>query len=135
VIVPGFDDADVSLFEARLTLREIIDANNHLFYPQTWMNGEAFMDRIAEPLPLPTFSQWSFYYLFPKQESQRASAASLALCYVNNPDADIWSKYLWCDDQDSLGQRVYIGGKSNTGKLEIHRHLSITSRWGLPSWP
>jgi hypothetical protein len=105
-----------------------------MFYAQTWMESESFMDREAESIPLPSFDQWSFPYLFPKQESQRVSAASLAWCYVQNPDAEIWNRFLWCDDLDSHGDRIYLGGKSRTGKLEIHRFLSVTSNFGLPRW-
>jgi hypothetical protein len=137
----GFDDADISLHYLRvmeqipLTLTNIIRANPHLFYSQTWYEGEAFMEREAQPIETPSFSQWSFPYLFPQQQSQRVSAASLAWAYVRDPNAEVWNRYLWTDDQDSQAQRVYVGGKSNTGKLEIHRHLSISSRFGLPTWP
>jgi hypothetical protein len=134
----GFDDADISLHYLRvmeqipLTLTNIISANPHLFYAQTWYNGEAFMEREATLIETPAFSQWSFPYLFPQQQSQRVSAASLAWAYVRDPNAEIWDKYLWTDDQDSQAQRVYVGGKSNTGRFEIHRHISISSRFGLP---
>jgi hypothetical protein len=160
----GFDDADITIFEARhrsgeigrhadrassvpfggagsnpasgdMTLREIIASHPELFHPnQTWYQGEAFMEREAKPIETPAFSQWSFPYLFPQQQSQRVSAASLAWAYVRDPNAEVWSKYLWTDDQDSQAQRVYVGGKSNTGKFEIHRHISISSRFGLPTW-
>jgi hypothetical protein len=135
VIVPGFDDADISLFEARLTLREIIDANNHLFYPQTWMNGEAFLNRIAEPLPgLPEFQQWGFPYFFPKQDPQRVSTASLCLLYVQHPTWEGWNRFWWTDDQDSHKDRVYVGGKNRTGRIEIHRYLTTNRNFGLPVW-
>jgi hypothetical protein len=130
----GFDCADISYSEPQ-TLREIIASHPDLFHPnQTWYQGEAFLNRKAQPIETPAFSQWSFPYLFPQQQSQRVSAASLAWAYVRDPNAEIWDKYIWCDDLDSQAQRVYVGGKSNTGKLEIHRHLSIDSRWGLPQW-
>ncbi len=117
-----------------MTLREIITDNPHLFYSQTWYEGEKFMEREAKEIPLPGFEQWSFYYTFPKQDAQRVSAADLALCYVKNPDAEVFTKYLWTDDLDSQQQRVYVGGTSNTGLFEVHRHIQITSRFGLPKW-
>jgi hypothetical protein len=146
-MTPGlsdFPDGDISysvrymavIGEIPLTLTNIRRAYPKLFHRnQDWFEGEAFMDKIAEPIAsLPVFEQWSFPYLFPKQDCQRVSAASLAWLYVQNPDAEIWNQYLWTDDLDSQNQRVYIGGKSNTGKLEIHRHIQITSRFGLPKW-
>ena len=117
-----------------MTLREIIYSNPHLFYSQSWYNGEDFLEVEAKEMPLPDFEQWSFAYLFPRQDAQRVNAADLALCYVKNPDAKIWTQYIWCNDLDSQKQRVYVGGTDNVGLFEIHRHLSITSRWGLPKW-
>jgi hypothetical protein len=130
----GFDCADISYSEPP-TLREIIASHPELFYSQAWYQGEAFLNRKATPIETPAFSQWSFPYLFPQQQHQRVSAASLAWAYVRDPMNAIWDKYLWCDDQDSQAQRVFVGGKSNTGKFEIHRNIQITSRFGLPSWP
>ena len=59
-------------------------------------------------------------------------AVVLVQLYVDNPDAKIWQRYLWTSDVDSLGQRIYVGC-SGFG-LEIHRHLAITERWGVPCW-
>lgn len=137
--MPGlsdFSDSDIS-YSVNLecgmpTLEEILSSYSNLFYEQHWYEGEDFLQRRAEPLMMPTFEQWSFPCTFPKQDIQRVSASSLSWLYVHNPDAPIWNKYLWADDLDRNGDRIYIGGKSNTGKLEIHRHLTITSRWGLP---
>jgi hypothetical protein len=122
--------------EIPLTLRNIRKAYPNLFHAnQDWFEAETFMDKVASPIP-DSFDveQWSFPYLFPKQETQRVTASSLAWCYIRNPNLSAWDKYIWCDDLDSQNQRVYIGGKSNTGKLEIHRHIQITSRFGLPKW-
>lgn len=116
-----------------MTLREIIWKYPEMFYqPQVWYLRESFVDREAKEISVPSFEQWSFPYLFPKQQDQRVSAADLCLSYVNNPTAPVWDNYLWTDDVDSQNQRVYVGGKSNTGAFEIHRHLTITSRFGLP---
>lgn len=136
----SFDDADVGVFYARQqgkrpTLREIINAHPHLFMHQTWYESEPFVDAESQTIgSMPDFQQWSFDYV-PCGSPKRGSAASLALLYTKNPTAEIWNNYMWTDDFDARKQRVYIGGKSNTGKLEIHRHLAISSRWGLPVWP
>jgi hypothetical protein len=116
-----------------VTLREIRAAYPDLFYEQTWFDNEPFYDREAEVIDrLPEFDQWSFPYMAPMHDEQRVSAASLALLYVKNPDWEGWTKYWWCDDMDSQKQRVFVG--SNGKGLEIHRYLSITSRFGLPKW-
>jgi hypothetical protein len=133
--ISDFPDGDISYQRDNPTLCEVIFKNPTLFYDQFWYYGEAFTNRRAEPLSgIPDFDQWSFPYLFPKQDCQRASAASLCWLYVQNPDAEIWNRFLWCDDLDSRGDRIYIGGKSRTGKLEIHRYLTINSNFGLPKW-
>jgi hypothetical protein len=59
-------------------------------------------------------------------------AIALALLYLDTPDHPRWRRYLWTSDHDDLGQRVYLG--VNAGKLEIHRHLNLTARWGNPVW-
>lgn len=111
-----------------MTLREIIAAHPNLFYPQTWYEGEPFMD-IDHPPVVP-----------PKDYRRHQSgegadlpfAASLAWAYVRSPELDIWRQYLWCADLDSEGHRIYMG--SNGKGMEIHRHLRITERWGVALW-
>ena len=60
------------------------------------------------------------------------SLAELVGQYVQHPTALVWKRYLWTSDVDRHGQRVYIG--DNGYGLEIHRHLTITPRWGCPSY-
>lgn len=118
-----------------MTLRQIIASQPELFYSQSWYEGEPFLDREAEPLPgLPEFSQWGYPYFFPKQDPQRVSAASLCHLYVQHPDWDGWNNKWWTDDQDSRGDRVYVGAKNRTGVLEIHRYLTTDRTFGLPKW-
>jgi len=94
------------------------------FYPQTWHEGEAFMD--TEPrtdLQRPN--------LHVGTGATEYTAADLAALWLADPSAGIWSFYLWTNDTDEHGQRVYVG--QNGKGLEIHRHLHLTSRWVVPS--
>lgn len=60
------------------------------------------------------------------------SVARLTLLFIADPTNAVWSRYLWCAERDTQGQRIYVG--TNGQGLEIHRHLHITSRWGIPTW-
>ena len=119
-----------------MTLRELIKTYPSKFYPQTWYAEEKFMDTPA-PLNLPAIPvilsnrgmppaliMWHMEDLVP--------AVTLAALYVKEPEHPIWLSYLWTSDYDYLGQQVYLGD-NGTG-LEIHRHLAITDRWGVPRW-
>ena len=123
-----------------MTLRELRKAHPRLFHPnQDWFEREAFMDRQAIPLPMPR-AVWASAHGIPgvyeepnANEHLLVSAATLCAIYVTAPHDSIWTdRYLWTEDKDSKGQRVYIG--NNGLGLEIHRHLRITSRWGVPLW-
>jgi hypothetical protein len=59
-------------------------------------------------------------------------AVLLASLYVRYPQTPLWRHYLWTADTDRDGQRVYLG--QNGRGLEIHRHLNLTDRWGVPTW-
>lgn len=112
-----------------MTLREIRDAHPGLFYSQDWFRDELFMD--AEPdtgaiMPLRIAPGAQGYFAWPPS----VSAATLAWLYVQHPDDPVWERYLWTSDTDHRDQRVYIG--KNDGLMEIHRHLHITDRWGVP---
>ena len=114
---------------AGLTLREILTQYPEHFYTQTWYLDEPFLDVRWPPvrtLPSQIIDPWV------GRADWLPSASQLAFLYVCHPHADVWGRYLWCSDQDSHGQRIYVG--TNGKGLEIHRHLHITSRWGLPSW-
>lgn len=112
------------------TLRDILGRHPEHFYLQTWYLDEPFLDQ-----------RWPPLRMLPSQVIDRAvvpsadwlpSASQLAFLYVCDPHAAVWNRYLWCSDRDLLGQRIYVG--SNGKGLEIHRHLHITSRWGIPTW-
>ena len=115
-----------------MTLAEIRAAHPGLFHPnQDWFNGHGFMDRLADQgvgMPDRVAPNAVGYMLWPEPQS----AATLALLYVGNPESPIWERYLWTADTDDLGQRVYMG--KNERGMEIHRHLHLTERWGLPVW-
>lgn len=114
-----------------MTLRELIAAHPDRFYPQTWYAGEVFMD-IPLPLNAPTNPQPSIWTIVPTPGMALPLAVELAALYVAHPDSSIWRRYLWCADIDALGQRVYVG--DNGHGLEIHRHIHLTERFGIPVW-
>lgn len=120
-----------------ITLRTLRRDHPDRFYRQDWFEEEPFMDRPLEhvltvgPLPMP--SGVLDFPEVPKQwMGELPTAVQLADLYVRHPDHATWSRYLWCRDTDAQGQRIYVG--SNGRGLEIHRHLHLTSRWGVPLW-
>lgn len=115
-----------------LTLRDILKRHSERFYAQTWYLDEPFLDRQWPPL-LRTSPSQVVDCAAVSDADRLPSASQLAFLYVCDPHATVWGRYLWCSDLDSLGQRIYVG--ANGKGLEIHRHLHITSRWGIPTWP
>lgn len=115
-----------------MTLRELLETYPDRFYPQTWYVDEPFMDVDApSAVRLPGFLET------PSPNGQELPRATmLAQLYLLYPHEDIWTHYLWCKDTDRMGQRVYVGGVSplNGHRFEIHRHLHLTSRWGVATW-
>lgn len=123
-----------------MTLTELRQAHTELFHPnQDWFDGEVFMERDLPPhiaarweLPAgvsntgipPEMILWYMEDVPP--------AVVLAHLYVQCPDDPIWRRYLWTSDEDSLGQRVFVG--DNGYGLEIHRYLKLTDRFACPTW-
>lgn len=120
-----------------MTIRELRVKYPHLFYYQEWYLWQTWMDAplpdnapIVVPISVayigtpPEFVIWDIQPCFP--------AVVFANLYVRFPDDPIWQHWLWTSDKDEHGQRVYVG--SNGKGLEIHRHLAITDRWGIPQW-
>jgi hypothetical protein len=120
-----------------MTIRELLVQHPALFYPQAWYLEEAFVDA-------PMLEGWPAY---PPAEMQYRGIPpevilwdfcdqppAVVLCnqYVAYPRHPAWNGYIWTADKDAQGQRVYVG--SNGRGLEIHRHLHITNRWGVPRW-
>jgi len=122
-----------------MTLRELIRNNPGMFYSQSWYADEPFMDA-DEPECLPTeIPAVTGYDGIPPElisyqlETETVPAVTLARMYISRPDHPIWMRYLWTSDMDSEGQRVFVG--ENGDGFEIHRHLHITNRFGVPVWP
>lgn len=117
----------------RMNLLELIEEHRNLFYRQTWMLGEAFMrvlpDDDAMTIPPRRLVRTG---QAPKSGDGLPRAVDLAHAYVLNPDDPIWLRYLWTADTDKYGQRVYMG--VNDGKMELHRHIHLTERFGVPTW-
>ncbi len=121
----------------KITIRELRANHPDLFYSQDWFEDEAFMDTPlskARGSALPVGVQYEgippdqiLWYM-----TDAPPAVLLVWLYVLNPDAKIWTRYLWTSSEDRHGQRVYVG--QNGKGLEIHRHLHITHRFGVPVW-
>lgn len=110
-----------------MTLRDLIAAHPDRFYPQTWYADEQFLDLTPRAIG------WPSDVLATGTIDPQATAADLAALYLEHPDCPLWSRYLWTCDHDRHGQRVYVG--DNGRGLEIHRHIHLTSRFGVPQWP
>ena len=121
---------------ARVTLADLVRAHPKLFYPQTWYLDEEFMHcPMEEALPgLPDAVLCSG--VVPDDSWLSPTAVQLADLYVRIPDAEVWERFLWCADLDQWGQRIFVGGVTQVSPraLQIHRHLHITKRWGIPRW-
>ena len=116
-----------------MTLAELRAASPHLFYAQTWFSGEAFLRTLpSDPLPAAPTRLVRLGEI-PSSRQGLPSAVDLAHQYVQSPDAPIWRKYLWCAETDRDGQRIYVGGVTATTGFQIHRHLAITMKWGVPT--
>lgn len=110
-----------------MTLAEIRSDHRHLFHPQNWFLGHAFMD--VEATGLEDFT------LFPRPlhpHNESVHAVDLAKLYVESPDDDRWRYFLWTDDADDHGNRIYVGGCGQFGceRFQIHRALDhVGDQW------
>lgn len=112
-----------------MTLRELINQHPDKFYPQTWYTNEAFLDYHSTPKDsLPDVVGTAIHSSILRPPS----AVQLAALWIEHPHDPIWERYLWCRDRDVQGQQVYVG--QNGHGLEIHRHIHISSRFGIPVW-
>jgi len=115
-----------------MSLRELRDAYPTHFYPQTWYEGEAFMDAAEHSMPL-TFPDILHCVSDPPSSFDLLpSVLQMAYLYLFDPHHRIWANYVWCRDVDAQGQRCYVG--TNGKGFEIHRHLRISDRWVFPVW-
>ena len=121
-----------------MTFRQLLADHRDRFHPQTWYAGERFLDwPCAHPIRLPTFeSHPDLADLSPVELAELPRAVLLAELFLKYPNAPLWGQYLWTCDVDQWGQRVYVGGAcpENGHRLEIHRHLQVTDKWGLCRW-
>lgn len=111
-----------------------------LFYFQDWYEKEPFVN-------CPLDMGW---YLIPRRisdssrgklpNSQKLYNATLLtyvfiIRYITSGEV-LWPyDYIWCDDTDSNGDRIYVGRyfdplKINKDGFSIHRHLSIKKNYG-----
>lgn len=112
-----------------MTLRELVAQYPGLFrQDQTWWRGEAFVDAIPERM--------AHKLVFGVRSDEtpahaRYSALEIAHAYVAAPRAFRFRRWLWTTDFDRDGQRVFVGVED--GRFEIHRHLHLTARFGVPA--
>ncbi|MBE6223309.1 MAG: hypothetical protein E7125_07635 [Bacteroidales bacterium] len=115
------------------------------FYNQDWYLAEAFLD---EPLD----GTWNLIKKSVTQESRAQQPTDLIKAGYAFPSAILcawtffawyyarkeflwWHDFVWCNDTDHNGDRVYVGkyhdidGVNKNG-FSIHRHLSLRSCYG-----
>jgi hypothetical protein len=118
-----------------MTVRELLATYPALFAAQTWYQAEPFMDLpLHRALRVPSGASCDGIppenFIDEVQELQ--TVTDLLTAYITDPTAALWDRYLWTRTRDHLGQRIYVG--KNNGLMEIHRHLHLTNRWGVPYW-
>jgi catechol 2,3-dioxygenase-like lactoylglutathione lyase family enzyme len=121
----------------QVNLHALRREHSHLFYgSQSWFIGEPFMLTklpADAPATIPEVKPVAHWLRDGTSPARKLPLAiTLASLYVQYPDDPIWSRYLWCADLDSQGQRIFVG--DNGKGFEIHRHLRITARWGMAVW-
>lgn len=117
-----------------VTIREYRKRYRSLFYRnQTWFDGESFIDRETTFQTFTAPKNVLPYSTPPDLDAvDLPYAVDLIACYVMHPTSPVWLSYLWTADVDRHGQRIYIG--VNDGRMEIHRHIRITERFGVAAW-
>lgn len=117
-----------------MTLRQLRERYRHLFYEnQDWFNAEDFYTKTVLPHhPVHLSPPKGALPIDPDECDMLPLAVELCWQYVNFPDDPIWYRYLWCRDKDQHGQRIFVG--VNNGKMELHRHLRISERFGVAVW-
>lgn len=120
-----------------VNLRQLRAAHPDRFYGQSWYTDEPFMlvgsgGAIPTPIRLEHKGREPALHMIPLLPR----AIDLALAFLADPEAPIWGSFLWCADLDRRRQRIYVGnvGAHNGHRFEIHRHLKLTERWGVPAW-
>jgi len=123
-----------------MNLLEVRDAHPSLFYlDQHWYEAEAFalVDGSALAPEFRLGETPRLYQLNGRGETdiRLIRAVDLALLYVANPLDTRWQCFIWTDDVDSWGNRVYVGGVGQYGikAFQIHRKLEPAAWW--VHWP
>lgn len=120
-----------------MTLAELLAAHADAFLPQTWYESEAFMRGELPATIHGALPRIKSRGALPSNPKALPTTAELCMLYLTSPLDDVWVNYLWCADYDRHGQRVFVGGSANLPgprRLEIHRHIHITDRFGTPIW-
>lgn len=99
---------------------------------QDWFKDEGFMFECAKPIEDQPVLPPAFRPGAGPESGELPRCVDLIAAYVAAPNDPVWKFYLWTSDTDHLGQRVYIG--KNERRMEIHRHIHLTDRFGVPVW-
>lgn len=113
-----------------MTLAEMIEAHPALFYlnNRDWFKDEPFMH---VPATDGAVNQGFTVSEVDGPGPREVRAVDLALLYVRDPGYSVWRKFLWTDDIDRWGNRVYVAGIGQHGieTFQIHRHLQPAAWW------
>lgn len=113
-----------------MTLLDIVRAHPTLFYlnNRDWYRFEDFA--LTPPTRQMTLHNvWTA--TVPGEGQTPVRAVELADLYVRHPQASLFRSFLWTDDVDAWGNRVYVGGLGEFGiqTFQIHRRLEPNARW------
>lgn len=117
-----------------MTLLELRAAHPALFYRQEWYDVEPFVNVPAEPMTANfrlTEVRDQFQLLAGSATIKLVRAVDLAALYVTVPDDSRWRRFIWTDDIDRWGNRVYVGGVGMYGipVFQVHRKLEPAAWW------
>ena len=115
-----------------MTLVEIRRQYPELFYDQDWFDGHGFMEVPHDNRRLqPLFTTCEVPPGDPLVPRELVRAVDLAFYYTKEPEHSVWKKFLWTDDVDAWGSRIYVGGLGQYGceGFQIHRHLQPACWW------
>ncbi len=118
------------------TIRRLIQLNPTLFDErQAWYTQHAFVNRTLPddaPVTMPLHAEP--FGTAPDDGRWLPLAVTLLHLYVQHPTHPLWrGGWIWCSDLDDQKQRVYIG-LNEQGKMQLHRHLALTSNWRVVTW-
>lgn len=118
-----------------MTLLELRAAHPALFYRQEWYDAEPFALVPAEPMT-PHFRLTEVRDRFQLRQGTATTvrlirAVDLAALYVTMPEDSRFRRFIWTDDIDRWGNRVYVGGVGMYGipTFQVHRKLEPAAWW------